>query len=254
MPSELADFPSESRFPPQQSDGKSARSVTFEFVRALPDWPEHSVIEPPLRRSRRHWNGPRSRIGITRTVAALDALAVCIAESRARCLEGMRMHPLSNRDVAWRLGTCAAFVASSFMTGWLIDVYYPMTAPDARPIVLRLADTARTPPPPAADFFGNVPAQGATTSARRRGAPVARPFTGRLTIRSVPSGAKVWVDQTPIGPTPLVGLQMRAGSHAIWIEHAGFQRWSAAVHVPANTRTEVAATLDAAFGVSRVSR
>ena len=259
MLTELADFPSESDLPLHHGDEpvpvshrKSANRVTFEFVR--PEWPEHSVIGLPSRPSRRHANAPISRMWVTRAVAALDALDVRITALTARCLERIRTYPVSSHDAPRVLGTCAAIVASWFITGWLIDMAYPVTTPHARPVVLPIADIARTPPPPVMNISENLPPQRPTTSARRRGgAPIGR-FVGALSIRSVPSGAWVWVDQTPIGPTPLVGIQLRAGSHAIRIEHAGFHRWSAAVHVPADKRTEVAATLDAAPEGSRVSR
>jgi hypothetical protein len=258
MLTELADFPSESDLPLQHRDEplpvsrrKSANRVTFEFVR--PEWPERSVIGHPSRPSRRHVNAPISRMWVTRAVATLDALDVRITALTARCLEHIKARPVSSQDAPRVLGTCAAIVASWFITGWLIDIAYPVTTPDARPVVLPIADIARTPPPPPMNVSENLPPQRLTTSARRRGAPIGR-FVGALSIRSVPSGAWVWVDQTPIGPTPLVGIQMRAGSHAIRIEHAGFHRWSAAVHVPADKRTEVAATLDAVPAEGRVSR
>ena len=85
----------------------------------------------------------------------------------------------------------------------------------------------------------------AAPAASRQSPGAARPaFTGSLTVRSVPSGAVVLVDQQPVGRTPLSTRMLRAGAHAIWIEHDGYQRWSAAIHVPANAVTQVAATLN----------
>ena len=91
----------------------------------------------------------------------------------------------------------------------------------------------------------NRAAPAAVPPATRRAPAAGRAaFTGALTVRSVPSGAVVLVDQQPIGRTPLSTRQLRAGAHAIWIEHDGYQRWSAAIHVPANAVTQVAATLN----------
>lgn len=88
------------------------------------------------------------------------------------------------------------------------------------------------------------PAAPAPPAASRRPAERGPGFMGALTVRSVPSGAVVLLDQQPIGRTPLSARQLRAGAHAIWIEHDGYQRWSAAIHVPANAVTQVAATLN----------
>lgn len=264
MPTEIAEFPSESEIPPQQSHDttfvpsrKSANRVTFEFVRVkvLPEWPEHKAIRRPSSDSEEYWTGSRRPAWLTRVVSMLDALAERIPELTARCVagirgqvEGIRAHNVTSRDLAGLFGTCAALAAPWFLAEPLVNLAYPATAPDARSIVLPMADAARTPPPPATSVLDHVPLQRQAASARRPGAVVARPFIGTLSIRSVPSGASVWVDQKPMGATPLVGLQIHAGSHAIRIDHAGFRRWSAAVRVPANTRTEVAAKLDAAPG------
>jgi hypothetical protein len=257
MLTELADFPSESPAPPLPNDEtvfvpcrKSAGGVTFEFVRVkvlLPEWPEQRTPGRQFTDSEEYWTGSRRPVWVSRAVSMLDALAVRISELTERCLERARAYNVSSREVAWLLGTCGAFAAAWFITGWLINVNYPVTALDARPVVLRMPDVARTVPPPDAKFSDVAP-QRPITSPRRRSARAPGPFIGTLSVRSVPSGASVWVDQKPVGSTPLVGLQMRAGSHAIWIEHVGFPRWSAAVHVPANRRTEVAATLDAPLG------
>jgi ElaB/YqjD/DUF883 family membrane-anchored ribosome-binding protein len=80
----------------------------------------------------------------------------------------------------------------------------------------------------------------------RAPAPIAdRPqtFVGTLSITSVPSGASVSINGKPAGVTPLRLPRQRAGSMAVQIARDGFERWSAAVRVPADRLTEVTARL-----------
>ena len=78
--------------------------------------------------------------------------------------------------------------------------------------------------------------------------PRATEFVGTLSIRSTPDKAEVHIDRERVGETPLVLRRVRAGSHAIWIEHEGYQRWTAGVNVPADERTQVTVTLQAEPG------
>lgn len=71
-------------------------------------------------------------------------------------------------------------------------------------------------------------------------------FVGTLSITSVPSGASVSINGKPAGKTPLRLPRQRAGSLAVQIAHDGFERWSAAVLVPADQLTHVSAKLRAA--------
>jgi hypothetical protein len=68
-------------------------------------------------------------------------------------------------------------------------------------------------------------------------------FSGTLAIESNPGGAAVFIDSQHVGNTPLQLSRWRAGSHAVWIERTGYQRWTAAVLVPANKLTQIRATL-----------
>jgi hypothetical protein len=70
-------------------------------------------------------------------------------------------------------------------------------------------------------------------------------FVGTLSITSVPSGASVSINGKPAGKTPLRLPRQRAGSLAVQIAHDGFERWSAAVLVPADQLTQVTANLRA---------
>jgi ElaB/YqjD/DUF883 family membrane-anchored ribosome-binding protein len=70
-----------------------------------------------------------------------------------------------------------------------------------------------------------------------------RSFVGRLSIKSVPPGASVTINGKAAGVTPLTLPRQRAGSLAVQIAQDGFERWSAAVRVPADQLTEVSARL-----------
>jgi PEGA domain len=64
-------------------------------------------------------------------------------------------------------------------------------------------------------------------------------FIGTLDVQSDPMGAAVFINRQLVGETPLRLPQLRAGSHVIWIEREGYQRWTAAVRVVADTVTRV---------------
>jgi len=73
-------------------------------------------------------------------------------------------------------------------------------------------------------------------------------FVGSLAIDSDPIGAAVYVNQERVGFTPLVLQDLRAGSHAVWVESEGYQRWSAGVLVAAAKRTRLVVTLHPTSG------
>lgn len=74
-------------------------------------------------------------------------------------------------------------------------------------------------------------------------APQRQMFFGTLSITSIPSGAMVSINGQAAGVTPLRLPRQRAGSHAVQIAQDGFERWSAAVRVPADQLTQVTARL-----------
>jgi hypothetical protein len=71
-------------------------------------------------------------------------------------------------------------------------------------------------------------------------------FTGVLAIDSDPSGGVVFVDREHVGETPIRLTRLRAGSHVIWVEHDGYDRWTTAALVPAYKQTRVRAKLEPA--------
>jgi len=76
-----------------------------------------------------------------------------------------------------------------------------------------------------------------------RESPQPTVYVGTLLVVSQPAGASVFVNGKPVGVTPLKLADQRAGSLALRITRDGFQRWTAAVQVPAGRSTQITATL-----------
>jgi hypothetical protein len=66
-----------------------------------------------------------------------------------------------------------------------------------------------------------------------------------LGVESVPAGAAVFINQERVGQTPLSLTRVRAGSHVLWIEREGYERWTTSVLVPADQQIRVSAKLQA---------
>lgn len=69
-------------------------------------------------------------------------------------------------------------------------------------------------------------------------------FVGTLVVDSRPTGAKVFLDGRPVGNTPLSMREVRAGEHAVRLEHDGYRRWSGSVRVVAAEQNRVTASLE----------
>jgi hypothetical protein len=63
-------------------------------------------------------------------------------------------------------------------------------------------------------------------------------------VVSRPAGARVFLDGTLVGTTPLRGAQAVAGSHRVRLELAGYAPWTATVRVSAGERARIAASLE----------
>ncbi len=66
---------------------------------------------------------------------------------------------------------------------------------------------------------------------------------GSLKIRSNPQGARVYIDGTYKGTTPISIPSIRAGTHEIRIKMSGYEEWVENVYVEANQRTDIYASL-----------
>jgi hypothetical protein len=71
----------------------------------------------------------------------------------------------------------------------------------------------------------------------------AKQFVGVLAVESVPAGAAVFLNQQSVGQTPLNLPDVRAGTHAIRVEHDGYARWTATVLVFAGKQTRITSLL-----------
>jgi PEGA domain-containing protein/protein kinase-like protein len=67
---------------------------------------------------------------------------------------------------------------------------------------------------------------------------------GMLFVDSHPRGAAVFVDDKPIGTTPLAVSGMVSGEHTVRIESEGYRVWSSSVRVLSDRLTKISATLD----------
>jgi chromosome segregation ATPase len=68
-------------------------------------------------------------------------------------------------------------------------------------------------------------------------------FVGNLAVDSEPSGATVFINQRPVGVTPVLLKELRAGSYVLRLELEGYQRWSSSVTVSTVRETPVTAKL-----------
>jgi hypothetical protein len=75
------------------------------------------------------------------------------------------------------------------------------------------------------------------------GAQTAPQFRGTLAVNSTPAGARVYVNGTAVGVTPLVLRDVAVGSRAVRVELEGYERWASVLQVVANERTVATATL-----------
>jgi DNA repair exonuclease SbcCD ATPase subunit len=68
-------------------------------------------------------------------------------------------------------------------------------------------------------------------------------LVGTLAVDSEPPGAAVFINQRPVGVTPVVLKELRAGSSVLRLELEGYQRWSSSVTVSTVRETHVLAKL-----------
>jgi len=64
-----------------------------------------------------------------------------------------------------------------------------------------------------------------------------------LQIASRPAGATVYVDDLPVGITPLTMINVKPGPHRVRIELPGNRPWTTSVTVEAGAQARVGASL-----------
>jgi hypothetical protein len=62
-------------------------------------------------------------------------------------------------------------------------------------------------------------------------------------VTSTPAGAAVFINGQPAGTTPMTLRDLPVGSRAVRVSLEGYDRWSRAVQIVANRRTDVNAVL-----------
>jgi hypothetical protein len=68
--------------------------------------------------------------------------------------------------------------------------------------------------------------------------------SGSLVIDSLPSGAKVFIDERLVGTTPVLVPEVAVGEHAVRLARDGYQTWSSSVRVVSGERNRVTASLE----------
>jgi hypothetical protein len=92
----------------------------------------------------------------------------------------------------------------------------------------------------------SLPAPARASSARvaNTAAPVSREYFGTLSVDAVPGGAEVFINRKSVGKTPARITGLRAGSHLVWIQRAGYRLWTRVVLVPADKVSRVSVKLE----------
>lgn len=70
-------------------------------------------------------------------------------------------------------------------------------------------------------------------------------INGQITVRSSPSGANIYLDNSYRGLTPLTLVDIPGGSHAIILKLNDYEDWQSSVNVLAGSSTDVSGTLSA---------
>jgi len=66
---------------------------------------------------------------------------------------------------------------------------------------------------------------------------------GSIFVDTRPPGVEVWLDQRLVGETPMLLLDVAAGSHVVEFKNDGYRDWSTTVQVDSATQARVAASL-----------
>jgi hypothetical protein len=119
------------------------------------------------------------------------------------------------------------------------------TAPDPQPPA-RTDAPARTATP--AENLPTAPATPAVDQPRREAEPppaAAKPNAARgLFAITRPLGAQVFVDEKPVGVTPLFMPDLSPGVHQVRLERPGFKTYSSSIEVKPNERFRLAVQLE----------
>ncbi|MDP2322158.1 MAG: PEGA domain-containing protein [Acidobacteriota bacterium] len=154
------------------------------------------------------------------------------------------------RRSAVTLGLAAACLVALVTVGWrFIPSVAPPVAAAVDPATVAVVD----PPPaiqepeptPAASAAVSPPRRDGQARAQQRTEPEPRAqFVGTLSVDAVPTGGEVFINRQSVGKAPVRLSGLRAGSHLVWIERAGYRRFTRVVTVPADQVTRVCVALE----------
>lgn len=110
------------------------------------------------------------------------------------------------------------------------------------------ARPAHVPATPIAEAEAPIPAvqTAAAMETEPPVTPLVRPtiYKGTLSVNADRPGAAVYVNRRLVGTAPVRVRNLRAGAHLVWIERAGYRRWTRVITVPAARVTRVSADLE----------
>lgn len=178
----------------------------------------------------------RDAAALKREVATLVSAA---KDNRARA-----------RRSAVTLGLAATCLVALATVGW-------RSIPSVAPPIVAGVEPAReavVDPPPAVTepepiTDARLPVSPKRSDGQARAQPRTEPepreqFVGTLAIDTVPTGCEVFINRRRVGTAPVRLSGLRAGSHLVWIERAGYRRFTRVVTVPADQVTRVSVALE----------
>ncbi len=177
----------------------------------------------------------------------LDALA--LKREVATLVSAARDNRAQARRSAVTLGLAAACLVSLATVGWRsIPSVAPSIVAAVEPATVAVVDPPaleEPEPAPKASVPVSPPRPDGQARAQPRTERAPRePFVGTLSVEAVPTGGEVFVNRRSVGTTPVRLSGLRAGSHLVWIERAGYRRFTKVVTVPADQVTQVSVVLE----------
>jgi PEGA domain-containing protein len=202
-------------------------------ARRLPQWRVSGFHLPPWRlpastlaacRARATSVGSKAHQFVTQRAARGTVSAVTLSAFACGCIAG--------GSAVWLSGVSRhARVESTASRQNPLDHSLGSASPIA-PVGIALASTTAV---------GNVESKSVAAPVSAR---ATRPsYRGSLVVSSRPSGARVFLNGRNVGQTPLVLRNQPAGSRAVRVALDGYEPWSSAVQVVANTETQLRAEL-----------
>lgn len=213
----------------------------------LPKWHLRAWHLPKWRPSRLHlpaWRRPEWRLAISGLAPWRTHVARVVSEAGPLMTHVAARTPRSALTLsAFALGVVIGGSAVWLSGGSRNAVVAATASPqpsqaDTRAVALPTAPV-RTALASRPVVEGGQSQAAATASASARKPP----FRGSLVVNSRPPGARVFLNGLNVGETPLVLRNQRAGSRAIRVALDGYEPWSSAVQVVADTETHLRAEL-----------